>query len=59
MTLQEYNIKWHILKRNSPLLQEFYTKHSEIYGHKNETQILEMVAFIVQFYTYFNTYDMN
>ena len=33
--------------------------HSGIYGHKNETQILEIVAFIVQFYTYFNTYDMN
>ena len=33
--------------------------HSGIYGHKNETQILEIVAFIVQFYTHFNTYDMN
>ena len=33
--------------------------HSGIYGHKNETQILEIVAFIMQFYTYFNTYDMN
>ena len=33
--------------------------HSGIYDHKNETQILEIVAFIVQFYTYFNTYDMN
>ena len=33
--------------------------HSGIYGHKNEIQILEIVAFIVQFYTYFNTYDMN
>ena len=33
--------------------------HRGIYGHKNKTQILEIVAFIVQFYTYFNTYDMN
>ena len=33
--------------------------HSGIYGHKNEIQILEIVAFIVQFCTYFNTYDMN
>ena len=33
--------------------------HSGIYGHKNKTQILEIVAFIVQFYTHFNTYDMN
>ena len=33
--------------------------HSGIYGHKNETQILQIVAFIMQFYTYFNTYDMN
>ena len=33
--------------------------HSGIYGHKNETQIIEIVAFVMQFYTYFNTYDMN
>ena len=33
--------------------------HSGRYGHKNETQILEIVAFIMQFYTYFKTYDMN
>ena len=37
----------------------FLRLHSGIYGHKNETQILEFFAFIVQFYTYFNTYDMN
>ena len=40
-------------------LEKKHTQHSGIYGHKNETQILEIVAFIVQFYTYFNTYDMN
>ena len=33
--------------------------HSGIYGHKNKTQIFEIVAFVLQFYTHFNTYDMN
>ena len=33
--------------------------HSGIYGHKNETLILQNFAFIMQFYTYFNPYDMN
>ena len=33
--------------------------HSGIYGHKNETLILQNFAFIMQFYTYSNPYDMN
>ena len=33
--------------------------HSGRYGHNNETLILQNFAFIMQFYTYFNTYDMN
>ena len=33
--------------------------HSERYGHKNETLILQTFVFIMEFYTYFNTYDMN
>ena len=33
--------------------------HSGIYGHNNETLILQKFAFIMQFYTYSNPYDMN
>ena len=33
--------------------------HSGRYGHNNETLILQNFAFIMQFYTYFNPYDMN
>ena len=29
------------------------------HGHKNETLILQNFAFIMQFYTYFNPYDIN
>ena len=35
------------------------TFHNGIYGHKNETLILQNFAFIMQFYTYFNPYDTN
>ena len=42
-----------------PIFEASQILHSGRYGHKNETQILEIVAFIMQFYTYFNTYDMN
>ena len=35
------------------------SKHSGRYGHVNETLILQNFAFIMQFYTYFNPYDMN
>ena len=33
--------------------------HSGRYGHNNETLILQNFAFIMQFYTYSNPYDMN
>ena len=33
--------------------------HSGIYGHNNETLILQKFAFIMQFYTYSNPYDMS
>ena len=33
--------------------------HSGTYGHKNEILILQTFVFIMEFYTYFNTYDMN
>ena len=36
-----------------------FALHSGIYGHKNETLILQNFAFIMQFYTYSNPYDMN
>ena len=44
---------------------EYYLKlqiwmlHSGRYGHNNETLILQNFAFIMQFYTYSNPYDMN
>ena len=38
---------------------KYMRKHSGIYGHKNETLILQNFAFIMQFYTYSNPYDMN
>ena len=35
------------------------TAHSGRYGHNNETLILQNFAFNMQFYTYFNPYDVN
>ena len=56
---------WQILnvKRRQPetevmwICRNFHGKTRK--KNKNETQILQIVAFIMQFYTYFNTYNMN
>ena len=37
----------------------FSLTHSGRYDHNNETLILQNFAFIIQFYTYSNPYDMN
>ena len=36
-----------------------HSAHNGRYGHKNETLILQTFAFIMQFDTYFNPYDIN
>ena len=36
-----------------------FAMHSGRYGHNNETLILQSFAFIMQFYTYSNPYDIN
>ena len=58
-TLDFTNVNWKRILNPGPGCNFGPKLHSGIYGHKNKTQILEIVAFIVQFYTYFNTYDMN